>query len=113
MFELPHIARTNVLAVITSVTFILFLGPLLTKSFSEVDYSNVIPLINAVARKHRMGMPKEFVLIIKQLLYFDRYAKLLAPNLNIFTDPRLVMSMMTDIVKVRQEQNQSTAPSAP
>jgi aarF domain-containing kinase len=88
-------------------------GPLLTKSFSEVDYSNVIPLINAVARKHRMGMPKEFVLIIKQLLYFDRYAKLLAPNLNIFTDPRLVMSMMTDIVKVRQEQNQSSAPSAP
>ncbi len=81
-------------------------GPLLTQSFSEVNYANVIPKINAVARKHRMGMPKEFVLIIKQLLYFDRYAKLLAPNLNIFTDPRLVMSMMTDIVKVRQEQNQ-------
>jgi predicted unusual protein kinase regulating ubiquinone biosynthesis (AarF/ABC1/UbiB family) len=80
-------------------------GPLLTKSFSEVNYANVIPKINAVARKHRMGMPKEFVLIIKQLLYFDRYAKLLAPNLNVFTDPRLVMSMMNDIVKVRQEQN--------
>ncbi len=86
-------------------------GPLLKKAFSEVDYSNVIPKINAVARKHRMGMPKEFVLIIKQLLYFDRYAKLLAPELNIFTDPRLVMSMMTDIVKVRSEQSQPAAPS--
>ena len=55
----------------------------------------------------RMTMPEEFVLITKQLLYFDRYAKLLAPNLNIFTDPRLIMSMMNDIVKVRQEQAQS------
>jgi predicted unusual protein kinase regulating ubiquinone biosynthesis (AarF/ABC1/UbiB family) len=71
-----------------------------------VNYANVIPKINEVARKHRMGMPKEFVLIIKQLLYFDRYAKLLAPTLNVFTDPRLVMSMMNDIVKIRQEQNQ-------
>lgn len=83
-------------------------GPILTKAFSEVNYANVIPKINEVARKHRMGMPKEFVLIIKQLLYFDRYAKLLAPSLNVFTDPRLVMSMMSDIVKVRQEQNQNT-----
>jgi predicted unusual protein kinase regulating ubiquinone biosynthesis (AarF/ABC1/UbiB family) len=85
-------------------------GPLLTKAFSEVNYANVIPKINAVARKHRMGMPKEFVLITKQLLYFDRYAKLLAPSLNVFTDPRLIMSMMNDIVKVRQEQN-TTEPS--
>ena len=79
-------------------------GPLLGMSFSEVNYANIIPKINAVARKHRMTMPKEFVLITKQLLYFDRYAKLLAPTLNIFTDPRLIMSMMNDIVKVRQEQ---------
>ncbi|MCP4445204.1 MAG: AarF/ABC1/UbiB kinase family protein [Myxococcales bacterium] len=77
--------------------------PLLTMSFSEVNYANIIPKINEVARKHRMTMPKEFVLITKQLLYFDRYAKLLAPTLNIFTDPRLMMSMMNDIVKVRQE----------
>jgi len=80
-------------------------GPLLGMSFSEVNYANIIPKINAVARKHRMTMPKEFVLITKQLLYFDRYAKLLAPTLNIFTDPRLIMSMMNDIVKVRQEQS--------
>ncbi len=78
-------------------------APLLSMSFSEVNYANIIPKINAVARKHRMSMPKEFVLITKQLLYFDRYAKLLAPTLNIFTDPRLIMSMMQDIVKVRQD----------
>ncbi len=82
-------------------------GPLLGMSFSDVNYANIIPKINAVARKHRMTMPKEFVLITKQLLYFDRYAKLLAPTLNIFTDPRLIMSMMNDIVKVRSEAKQA------
>ncbi len=83
-------------------------GPLLKQSFSEVNYANIIPKINEVARKHRMTMPKEFVLVTKQLLYFDRYAKLLAPELNIFTDSRLIMSMMNDIVKVRQEQSKKT-----
>jgi predicted unusual protein kinase regulating ubiquinone biosynthesis (AarF/ABC1/UbiB family) len=78
--------------------------PLLSLSFGEVNYADMIPRINRVASKHRMTMPKEFVLITKQLLYFDRYAKLLAPNLNIFTDPRLIMSMITDIQKVRSEQ---------
>jgi hypothetical protein len=34
MFELPHIARTSVLEVMTSVTFILFLGPLLTSGIA-------------------------------------------------------------------------------
>ncbi|MBL4635646.1 MAG: AarF/ABC1/UbiB kinase family protein [Kofleriaceae bacterium] len=80
--------------------------PLLSQAFSEVNYANIIPKINEVARKHRMTMPKEFVLITKQLLYFDRYAKLLAPELNIFTDPRLIMSMMNDIVKVRSQQQE-------
>lgn len=37
------------------------------------------------------------------MLYFDRYAKLLAPMLNIFTDPRLVMSLMMDITKARAQ----------
>lgn len=81
--------------------------PLLQQSFSDVNYANIIPKINAVARKHRMTMPKEFVLITKQLLYFDRYAKLLAPSLNVFSDPRLIMSMMNDIVKVRSRRKDS------
>jgi hypothetical protein len=40
------------------------------------------------------------------MLYFDRYAKLLAPKLNVFTDPRLVASMMADVMKARVAQGQ-------
>ena len=79
--------------------------PILSMSFANLNYAEVVPKINRVARKHKMSMPKEFVLITKQLLYFDRYAKLLAPSLNLFTDPRLVMSMVADIQKQRQERD--------
>jgi predicted unusual protein kinase regulating ubiquinone biosynthesis (AarF/ABC1/UbiB family) len=76
-------------------------SPLLKLSFGDINYGELLPQINRVASKHRMKMPKEFVLITKQLLYFDRYAKLLAPKLNIFTDPRLIVSLQQDIMKAR------------
>ena len=65
------------------------------------NIGELIPKVQKVAREHNMIMPREFILIMKQMLYFDRYAKLLAPDLNIFTDPRLVMSLMADIQKAR------------
>lgn len=84
-------------------------GPLLKKSFGEVNYAEVMPAIQKTAARHRVGMPKEFILITKQFLYFDRYAKTLAPKLNVFTDPRLVLGMMGDIQKARAEQAQNRA----
>src|ERR1044071_1161635 len=77
--------------------------PLLTLSFGEVNYAEFLPGIQRTATRHRMRMPNEFILITKQLLYFDRYAKALAPKLNVFTDPRLVLGMMSDIQKARSQ----------
>ncbi|HEX4417831.1 MAG TPA: AarF/UbiB family protein [Kofleriaceae bacterium] len=77
--------------------------PLLTLSFAEVNYAEFLPGIQRTATRHRMRMPNEFILITKQLLYFDRYAKALAPKLNVFTDPRLVLGMMQDIQKARMQ----------
>ncbi len=77
--------------------------PLLTLSFGEVNYAEFLPGIQRTATRHRMRMPNEFILITKQLLYFDRYAKALAPKLNVFTDPRLVLGMMADIQKARAQ----------
>ncbi|HET9987173.1 MAG TPA: AarF/UbiB family protein, partial [Kofleriaceae bacterium] len=78
-------------------------GPLLTLSFGQVNYADFLPGIQRTATRHRMRMPNEFILITKQLLYFDRYAKALAPKLNVFTDPRLVLGMMADIQKARAQ----------
>jgi predicted unusual protein kinase regulating ubiquinone biosynthesis (AarF/ABC1/UbiB family) len=77
--------------------------PLLTLSFGEVNYADFMPGIQRTATRHRVKMPNEFILITKQLLYFDRYAKALAPKLNVFTDPRLVLGMMQDIQKARAQ----------
>jgi predicted unusual protein kinase regulating ubiquinone biosynthesis (AarF/ABC1/UbiB family) len=77
--------------------------PLLTLSFGEVNYAEFLPGIQRTATRHQMRMPNEFILITKQLLYFDRYAKALAPKLNVFTDPRLVLGMMSDIQKARAQ----------
>jgi predicted unusual protein kinase regulating ubiquinone biosynthesis (AarF/ABC1/UbiB family) len=89
--------------------------PLLTLSFGEVNYADLLPGIQRTSVRHHMKMPNEFILITKQLLYFDRYAKALAPKLNVFTDPRLVLGMMSDIQKARMQveakRAQGTTPS--
>jgi predicted unusual protein kinase regulating ubiquinone biosynthesis (AarF/ABC1/UbiB family) len=78
-------------------------SPLLKLSFQDINYAEILPRIQQTASRHRMKMPKEFVLITKQMLYFDRYARLLAPSLNVFSDPRLVASLMTDVMKARMQ----------
>ena len=42
-----------------------------------------------LGRKHGIRFPKEFALLLKQLLYFDRYIQLLAPDLSPFDDHRI------------------------
>jgi predicted unusual protein kinase regulating ubiquinone biosynthesis (AarF/ABC1/UbiB family) len=86
--------------------------PLLTMSFGEVNYADFLPGIQRTATRHKMRMPNEFILITKQLLYFDRYAKALAPKLNVFTDPRLVLGMMQDIQKARMQAEQKQQASS-
>jgi predicted unusual protein kinase regulating ubiquinone biosynthesis (AarF/ABC1/UbiB family) len=76
-------------------------SPILTTSFGELNYGSVLPDILRTSVKHRMRLPREFVLVTKQMLYFDRYAKLLAPKLNIFSDPRLVAAISEDVMRVR------------
>jgi aarF domain-containing kinase len=65
-------------------------SPLLSRALSEIEYGRVLPDIIANSRKHGIMMPREFILILKQLLYFDRYAKLAAPQLNVFNDLYLI-----------------------
>ncbi len=42
-----------------------------------------------LGRRHGVKFPKEFALLLKQLLYFDRYIQLLAPDLSPFEDSRI------------------------
>ncbi|XP_074286457.1 putative aarF domain-containing protein kinase At5g05200, chloroplastic [Silene latifolia] len=44
-----------------------------------------------VSESYGLKFPREFALLLKQLLYFDRYARLLAPNMNMLQDQRITI----------------------
>jgi predicted unusual protein kinase regulating ubiquinone biosynthesis (AarF/ABC1/UbiB family) len=75
-------------------------APLLDPS-RPAKYADFLPIMLRVTMRHRMRMPRDFVLILKQMIYFDRYAKLLAPKLNIFADPRIIAALMEDLALSR------------
>jgi aarF domain-containing kinase len=76
-------------------------APMLANELSAVKYADVIPAIMRTAIRHGMRMPRDFVLVVKQMLYFDRYAKILAPQLNVFRDPRIVSALAMDVMQAK------------
>ena len=42
-----------------------------------------------IAEKRGLRFPREFALLIKQMLYFDRFVQELAPELDVLTDDRV------------------------
>eukprot|EP00252_Welwitschia_mirabilis_P008282 TRINITY_DN2003_c0_g1_i1.p1 TRINITY_DN2003_c0_g1~~TRINITY_DN2003_c0_g1_i1.p1 ORF type:complete len:537 (+),score=90.07 TRINITY_DN2003_c0_g1_i1:138-1748(+) len=44
------------------------------------------------SESYGLKFPREFALLIKQFLYFDRYTRLLAPQLNILEDDRIALA---------------------
>lgn len=44
-----------------------------------------------VSESYGLRFPREFALLLKQLLYFDRYTRLLAPNMNMLRDQRITV----------------------
>ncbi|KAA3464605.1 putative aarF domain-containing protein kinase chloroplastic-like [Gossypium australe] len=44
-----------------------------------------------VSESYGLRFPREFALLMKQLLYFDRYTRLLAPDMNMLQDQRITI----------------------
>ena len=55
----------------------------------DEDLNRALMDLVAVGRRHGIRFPREFTLLVKQFLYFDRYIRMLAPDLALFGDPRL------------------------
>jgi aarF domain-containing kinase len=75
--------------------------PILASEMAAIKYADLIPAIMRTSVRHGMRLPRDFVLVTKQMLYFDRYAKLLAPTLNVFRDPRIVAALAMDVMQAR------------
>lgn len=57
--------------------------------FDESEVTNVLLDIVDVTENNGLKLPREFGLLVKQSLYFDRYLKILAPNLDVMNDERV------------------------
>lgn len=64
--------------------------PLLDRPIGEIAYGDVLAQVLRVATRHRVRLPRELVLLVKQLLYFERYSKEMAPDYQILSDPELL-----------------------
>ncbi|KAL3778550.1 hypothetical protein ACHAWO_012038 [Cyclotella atomus] len=59
-------------------------------SFDEDEITNMLLRIVEVTEDNGLKLPREFGLLVKQSLYFDRYLKILAPGLDIASDSRMI-----------------------
>ncbi|MDX1497264.1 MAG: AarF/UbiB family protein [Salinisphaeraceae bacterium] len=60
----------------------------------NVDHSEMDEMMLSIVelgKQHGIRFPREFALLLKQLLYFDRYIDVLAPGMNMFGDERLLL----------------------
>jgi predicted unusual protein kinase regulating ubiquinone biosynthesis (AarF/ABC1/UbiB family) len=68
--------------------------PLLGSTLADVNYGELLSQILTVAARYRLRLPREMVLLAKQLLYFERYAKAMAPDYRILSDPRIIQHLL-------------------
>jgi ubiquinone biosynthesis protein len=71
--------------------------PILGRPLSEISYGQVLIDIVRVGTRYEVRLPRELVLVAKQLLYFERYAKLMAPDWAILADPELLSFLFGDL----------------
>lgn len=63
-----------------------------TMAVDEQQVNTLLLDVIRVSEAYGLRFPREFGILVKQLLYFDRYTRLLAPNLNVLEDERIVIS---------------------
>ena len=64
-------------------------------SVDETALNRAVAAIGRVADGYGIRFPREFALLVKQVLYFDRYTTLLAPGLDVLNDERISMNRPT------------------
>ncbi len=58
---------------------------------AEDEVNNILMEVVRIGENHGLHFPREFALLLKQFLYFDRYVHILAPEMDVFMDDRLTM----------------------
>jgi aarF domain-containing kinase len=60
-------------------------------AFEESEITDLVLEMVEVTENNGLKLPREFGLLVKQALYFDRYIKILAPNVDVMNDSRVMI----------------------
>ncbi len=63
---------------------------------NPADLNDIMMDMVAVGERHGIRFPRDFALLFKQMLYFDRFMRILAPYTDIYADQRLQMVQNMD-----------------
>lgn len=66
-------------------------GPLEKTGQVEDEVNELLMEVVRVGENHGLRFPREFALLLKQFLYFDRYVHILAPGMDMLKDERLTL----------------------
>ncbi len=77
--------------------------PILGRPLSEISYGQVLIDIVRIGTRDEVRLPRELVLVAKQMLYFERYAKLMAPDWAILNDPDLIGFLFGPVEEANQD----------
>lgn len=72
------------------------LKKIFTSELHKNSQENPLNMISQIARQHGIRFPSAFTLLLKQLLYFDSYLQLLAPESGLFDDDMFDDKMFDD-----------------
>lgn len=58
---------------------------------TDNEVNSILMEVVRIGESHGLHFPREFALLLKQFLYFDRYVHILAPGMDVFMDDRLTV----------------------
>lgn len=70
---------------------VLMVDPQQILASNPADLNDIMMDMVAVGERHGIKFPRDFALLFKQMLYFDRFMRVLAPYTDIYADQRLKM----------------------
>jgi predicted unusual protein kinase regulating ubiquinone biosynthesis (AarF/ABC1/UbiB family) len=94
VFDLAAVGRPSASAADAAVDLEALITPQLGARLADISYAEVLGQVLRVATRYRVRLPREFVLVVKQLLYIERYSKALAPDLQVLADPSILAQLL-------------------
>ncbi|WOE33068.1 MULTISPECIES: ABC1 kinase family protein [unclassified Acinetobacter] len=75
---------------------VLLADPQQMLSTNPADLNDIMLDMVAMGERHGIRFPRDFALLFKQMLYFDRFMRILAPYTDVYADQRLQMLQSMD-----------------